>query len=80
MVGLADEPVPVVVPDLVAQVPDDRAVLLAELLADQVAVGVVGLGEVERHDATGVTGDRGVVVEADEVEREPVGDVGGSER
>ena len=47
-----------------------------ELLAHEVAMRVVGLGEIERHDPAGMPGDRGVVVEVDEVEREAVGRLG----
>jgi hypothetical protein len=44
------------VADLVAEVAEDRSVRLAELFAHLLAVGVIGLGEVERDHAAGVTG------------------------
>ena len=42
--------------DLVAEVPEHGAVGLAELLAQRLAMRVVGLGHVERDDAVGVAG------------------------
>ena len=55
--GLVDEDRLVVVPELVAQVADHRAVGLAELQAALGAYRVVGLRHVDRDDAVGVAGD-----------------------
>ena len=52
----AIEAVPVIVPDLVAKVAEQRAVRLAHLAAAAFALGVVGFREIDRDHAAGVTG------------------------
>jgi hypothetical protein len=51
-----DQAVPVVVPDLVAKVAEQRAVRFAHLPAAAFAFGVVGFREIDRDHAAGVTG------------------------
>ena len=51
-----DQPVPVVVADLVAEMAEQRAVGLAHLGAPLFALGVVGLGDIERDQALVVAG------------------------
>ena len=57
VIGVDDEAPPVVVADLVAEVAEHGAIRLTELLADELAMGVIGLGEVEGDHAGIVSGD-----------------------
>jgi hypothetical protein len=52
--AVGDEQRPVVMGDLVAEVPQDGAIRLAQPLAQRLAVRVVGLVHVERDDPVGV--------------------------
>ncbi len=72
-VGAGDQPVPVVVADLMAEMPEQRAVGLMHGLAHRFACGVVGLVEVQRDQAGVVPGHdvRAVVRRAQEVEHQP---------
>ena len=54
--------------DLVAEVPEHGPVGLAELLAQRLAVRVVGLGHVERDDAVGVAGGHGPAIAREQLE------------
>ena len=68
--AVPDQPVPVVVADLVAQVAEHRAVRLAHLLAHVFAERRIRLGDVERDDAFVVAGHDGLAVGAlQELER-----------
>ena len=67
-----DQPVPVVVADLVAQVAEHGAIALAHLLAHVLAKREVGLVDVERDDAVVVAGHHGLVLGAlEKAECEP---------
>ena len=66
----------VVVPDLVAEVPEQGAVGLVHGDAQLLAVHVVALGEVEGDDAVGVAGRHRVLVAREQVEGQPTLGVG----
>ncbi len=69
-VAVPDQPVPVVVADLMPQVAEHGAIGLAHLLAHVFAKRRVGLGDVERDDAFIVAGHHGLVIgAAQEMER-----------
>ena len=68
----ADQPVEVVVPDLVAEVPEQRAVRLVHRDAQLLAVHVVALGEIEGDHAVVVAGEHLLVLAGQQVERQPV--------
>ena len=53
---VAHQPIPVIVPDFVAEMADQRAVRLAERRAPLLTLGVVAFGDVERDQAVVVTG------------------------
>ena len=50
MIGLADQPPPVVVTDLVTEMADDGTERLAQAAAQLIPVLVVGLREIKGHD------------------------------
>jgi hypothetical protein len=54
---IPDEPLPIVVADLVAEMPEERAVRLRHVAAMAFAFGVVGLGDVDGDQAAGMTRD-----------------------
>ncbi len=53
---VADQPIPVVVAELVAEMAEQRAVVLAHLGTHLLAFGGIGLGDVERDQAVVVAG------------------------
>ncbi len=53
---VADQPVPVIVAELVAEMAEQRAVVLAHLDAHLFSLGGIGLGDVERDQAVVVAG------------------------
>ena len=67
-----DEAVEVVVPDLVAEVSEQRAVRLGHRDAQLLAVHVVALGEVQRDDAVLVAGEHLLKCAGQQIERQPV--------
>ena len=69
MAVVDDETRPVVVADLVAQMPQHGSVRLAELLADELPVCVVGLGQVEGDHAGLVPGGHVAAPRREELER-----------
>ena len=56
-IGLIDQDRPVVVTDLVAEVPEEGPVGLAELLAHPLTVLTVGFGQIQRDHTVVMTGD-----------------------
>src|SRR5262249_33985291 len=84
--AVASEHLPVVIAHLGAKRAEDGAVGLAELAAQALALGVVGLAQADRDDAAGVSGRdlgrAGVIRLGKKVEGEPVLGrlVAGSER
>ena len=68
-----DQHRPVVVPGLVPQVAEHRAVRLGQLHAQGLAVRVVALGQVDRDDAVGVPGGDRLLRRRQQVERQAVG-------
>ncbi len=53
---VADQPVPIIVAELVAEMAEQRAVVLAHLGAHLLALGGIGLGDVERDQPVVVAG------------------------
>ena len=53
---VGDQPVPIIVPDLVTKMPEQRAIQFAHLMPAPFALCVVGFGEIDGDHAVGVTG------------------------
>ena len=53
---VGDQPVPIIMPDLVAEMAEQRAIGLAHLIAAALALCVVGFGQIDRDDAVGMAG------------------------
>ena len=53
---VGDQPVPIIVTDLVAEMTEQRAIRLAHLMTAALALHIVGFRQIDRDDAVGVAG------------------------
>ena len=67
---------PVVVPDFVSEVPEHRSVWFAQLLSDELPVGIVRFREIERDHPGVVSRDHRAIARGQQLERETVNFVG----